>query len=161
MKKIFLALLFIMFFAPNVLAIYDDNFRECLTQKIYSDCEKNLTWTAETVLFPDGSSVIKNGEILTMDKIRKIIDFAEMQNNDFQMIGFSVEDYPERFHCDNYYLRVNNNKYFWRGVEVTCPTSITKNYNENITLEISIISFSIIGIGITFLGIKYIKKKKK
>ena len=85
MKQIILTLLLILFFTPNVIAVYDNDFRECLTQKIYDDCEKNLIWTAETVLFPDGSPVIKNGELLTIEKIRKIVDFAEMQDNDFKM----------------------------------------------------------------------------
>jgi len=177
MKHIFLTFLLMLLFLPSVIAIYDNNYRDCLAQKIYDDCEKNLIWTAETVLFPDGSTVIRNGELLTKEKVRNIVDFAEMQDNDFKKIGFPVESYPERFRCDDYYLRVNDNRYYWRGIEVTCPTNITKEYFRDFTLfgvnmisngGLTIIGFTIVGIGgITLLGIgivisfSFIIKKKK
>ena len=44
-------------------AVYDSDFRECLANKIYNDCPKNLTWTSETVYYNDGRFVIRNGDI--------------------------------------------------------------------------------------------------
>jgi hypothetical protein len=177
MKQIILTLILALLVMPNVIAVYDDDFRNCLTQKIYEDCDKNLIWTKETILFPNGSPVIKNGETLTKEKIRNIVDFSEIQNNDFKIIGVSVESYPERFYCNDYYLRVNDGRYYWRGVEVTCPTNITKEYFNDFTLfgfniisngGFTAIGFTLISLGgLTFIGIGFaitfviiIKKKR-
>ena len=40
MKSLILTSLSMLIFVPNAIAVHDNNFRECLTKKIYKDCEK-------------------------------------------------------------------------------------------------------------------------
>lgn len=171
MKLLFFVLL-LLIFVPISSAIYSNEYREHLTDVIYNTCDKNLKWKNEPVFYPDGKIVVNTGDLITRDKIRAFVDYIETLNlnNDFKMIGSPVEQYPMRFFCNNHTLRVNDNRYYWDGVEVTAPINIT-NINEenfikigalNLTIfefSISLISLSIFSLSIFLIVFIRIKKE--
>ncbi len=142
---------------PTVSAAYDDDFKTCLAEKIFNDCEKGIIWPQNPVYFPDGKLVIDRGQVLTRDKIKNIIDYIDILDNSYTLIGGSFNDYPERFRCDNKSLRVNNNRYYWNGIEVTCPRQITNLQETNLIkvgdIRLTIFDFSLSLISISLISI--------